>query len=101
MRYKIKDIPSEGMLVQLDLPRTLFADALEGTDVDLDAATGNIRVELSKDREDNVFARGDVRRSSTSVRALPGAVAGQDQRALEDDLRRRTRGRRSQRRSAR
>jgi DUF177 domain-containing protein len=61
MRYKIKDIPSEGMLVQLELPRSLFADALEGMDVDLDAATGNIRVELSKDREDNVFARGDIK----------------------------------------
>lgn len=61
MRYKIKDIPSEGLLVQTDLPRSLFADALEGTDADVDAATGNIRVELSKDREDNVFARGDVK----------------------------------------
>ena len=61
MRYKIKDIPSEGLLVQTDLPRTLFADALEGTDADVDAATGNIRVELSKDRDDNVFARGDVK----------------------------------------
>src|SRR4051812_30414095 len=61
MRYKIKDIPSEGLLVQLDLPRSLFADALEGTDADLAASTGNVRVELSKDREDNVFARGDVK----------------------------------------
>lgn len=61
MRYKIKDIPSEGLLVQTDLPRTLFADALEGTDADLDGATGNIRVELSKDRDDNVFAHGDVK----------------------------------------
>jgi len=61
MRYKIKDIPSEGLLVQTDLPRSLFADALEGTDADLDAATGNIRVELSKDRDDNVFAHGDVK----------------------------------------
>jgi uncharacterized protein len=61
MRYKIKDIPSEGLLVQTDLPRSLFADALEGTDADVDAATGNIRVELSKDRDDNVFARGDIK----------------------------------------
>ena len=61
MRYKIKDIPSEGLLVQTELPRSLFADALEGVDADLDGATGNIRVELSKDREDNVFARGDVK----------------------------------------
>ena len=61
MRYKIKDIPSEGLLVQTELPRSLFADALEGMDADLDGATGNIRVDLSKDREDNVFARGDVK----------------------------------------
>ncbi|MCA1662796.1 MAG: DUF177 domain-containing protein [Myxococcales bacterium] len=49
------------MLVQTDLPRTLFADALEGTDADVDGATGNIRIELSKDRDLNVFARGDVK----------------------------------------
>ena len=61
MRYKIKDIPSEGLLVEIELPRSLFADALEGMDADVDGATGNIRVELSKDREDNVFARGDVK----------------------------------------
>ena len=78
MRYKIKDIPSEGLLVQLDLPRPLFADALEGMDADLDASTGNIRVELSKDREDNVFARGDVKALVTvPVCALPRPGAGQ------------------------
>ncbi|MGZ3427749.1 MAG: YceD family protein, partial [Polyangia bacterium] len=49
------------MLVQTELPRALFADALEGMDADVDGATGNIRVELSKDRDDNVFARGDVK----------------------------------------
>lgn len=61
MHYKIKDIPSEGLLVEIELPRSLFADALEGVDADLDGATGNIRVELSKLRDDNVFARGDVK----------------------------------------
>ena len=61
MRYKIKDIPSEGLLVDQELPRTLFADALAGTDVDLDATTGSVRVELSKDRDDNVFAHGDLK----------------------------------------
>jgi DUF177 domain-containing protein len=70
MRYKIKDIPSEGMLVELELPRSLFADALEGVDADLDAATGSIRVELSKDREDNVFARGDIKALVTVPCAL-------------------------------
>lgn len=61
MRYKIKDIPSEGLRVQLELPRSLFGDALEGLDADLDQATGNVRAELSKDRDDNVFVRGDVK----------------------------------------
>ncbi|MDB4966592.1 MAG: ribosomal protein L32p [Myxococcales bacterium] len=60
MRYKIKDIPSEGLLVQEELTRTLLADALEGLDANLDASTGNVRVDLNKD-DDNVFARGDLR----------------------------------------
>lgn len=61
MRYKIKDIPSEGLHVEQEIPRSLFADALEGMDADLAATTGSIRVDLSKDRDDNVFARGDVK----------------------------------------
>ncbi len=61
MRYKIKDIPAEGLLVQEELPRSLLADALEGLDADLAATTSNVRVELTRDREDNVFARGDLK----------------------------------------
>ena len=61
MRYKIKDIPSEGLLCDQEIPRSLLADALEGLDADLAATTGSIRVELSKDRDDNVFARGDLK----------------------------------------
>ncbi|HEY2749362.1 MAG TPA: DUF177 domain-containing protein [Polyangia bacterium] len=61
MRYKIKDIPSEGLVVDQELPRSLFADALEGVDADLDATTGSVRVQLSKDRDDNVFAHGDLK----------------------------------------
>jgi uncharacterized protein len=61
MRYKIKDIPSEGLLAQFELPASLFADALAGMDADLDRATGNLRAELSKDRDDNVFVRGDLK----------------------------------------
>jgi len=61
MRYKIKDISSEGLLVQEPLPRALLADALDGMDADLQATTGNLRVELTKDRDDNVFARGDLK----------------------------------------
>jgi len=61
MRYKIKDIPSDGLLVEQELPRSLLAEALQGMDADLDATTGNVRVELSKDRDDNVFANGDLK----------------------------------------
>ena len=61
MRYKIKDIPADGLLVQEELARSLLADSLEGTDADLDATTANVRVELTKDRDDNVFARGDLK----------------------------------------
>ena len=61
MRYKIKDIPSEGLAIEQELPRSLFADALEGMDADLDATTGSVRVHLSKDRDDNVFANGDLK----------------------------------------
>lgn len=58
MRYKIKDIPSDGLVADLALPRSLFADALEGMDADLDRASGRLRAELSKDRDDNVYVRG-------------------------------------------
>jgi uncharacterized protein len=61
MRYKIKDITSDGLLVQEELSRALLADALEGLEPDLDKSTGNIRVELSKDRDENVYARGDLK----------------------------------------
>jgi uncharacterized protein len=61
MRYKIKDIPSEGLLCDQEIPRSLFADALEGTDADLAATTGSIRAELTRDRDENVFARGDLK----------------------------------------
>jgi uncharacterized protein len=61
MRYKIKDIPSDGLLVQQDIPQALFADALEGMEPDLAQTTGNLRVELTKDRDENVYARGDLK----------------------------------------
>jgi uncharacterized protein len=62
MRYKIKDIPSDGMLDQQELGKELLADAFQGLDVDLDATTGNVRVELHYDRDDeNVFVHGDLK----------------------------------------
>lgn len=62
MRYKIKDIPSDGLLDQQELPKELLADAFAGLDVDLDKSTANARVELHYDRDDeNVFVRGDLK----------------------------------------
>jgi uncharacterized protein len=61
MRYKIKDITSEGLLVQEELSRGLLADALAGLEPDLDKSTANIRVELSRDDDDNVYARGSLK----------------------------------------
>jgi uncharacterized protein len=61
MRYKIKDITSEGLLVQEELTRAMLADALEGMEPDLDKSTANVRLELSKDRDENVYARGDLK----------------------------------------
>ena len=60
-RSKIKDIPSEGLLCDQELPRSLFVDALAGLDADLDATTGHVRAQLSKDRDDNVFAHGELK----------------------------------------
>jgi uncharacterized protein len=61
MRYKIKDIPSEGLAIEQEIPRSLFADAMEGLDADLGATTGSVRANLTKDRDDNVFAHGDLK----------------------------------------
>jgi DUF177 domain-containing protein len=61
MRYKIKDIPSDGRLVQEELTTELLADALVGYEPDLTKSTANVRLELSKDRDDNVYARGDLK----------------------------------------
>src|SRR6185312_1431448 len=70
MRYKIKDIPADGLVVDQELARSLLGDALVGIDADLDATTGHVRVELSKDRDDNVFANGELKALVTFPCAL-------------------------------
>jgi uncharacterized protein len=70
MRYKIKDIPADGLVVDQELARSLLADALAGTEADLDATTGHVHVELSKDRDDNVFANGELKALVTMPCAL-------------------------------
>ncbi len=59
LRYKIKDIPGEGRIIDEPITATLMADALEGTDADLKQSTGHVRLELHKSGDD-VFARGRI-----------------------------------------
>ena len=102
MRYKIKDIPSEGLLVELELPRSLFADALEGTGRRHRRRHGeHPRRIVQRSRRQRVRARGRQGAVQRAVRALFTAVAGQDLGAAEDDVRRSRRRGRGQRRSAR
>ena len=64
LRYKIKDIPSEGRLIDEPIARSLFADALEGVDADLDKSRGHVRLELTRSGDD-VFVRGSIKGSIT------------------------------------
>src|SRR4051794_9752420 len=61
LRYKIKDIPEEGMLVDLALDRELLSDALQGMGIefDLDRTAGAVHLELSRSG-DEVLVRGSV-----------------------------------------
>ncbi len=77
LRYKIKDIPGEGRIIDEALGRPLLTDALDGTDADLDRTRGHLHVELHKSGED-VFARGRLQANVTlpcSVCLGPAQVA--------------------------
>ncbi len=66
MRYKFKDIPEEGRLVELTFDRPFLKDALEATDADLDQTSGSARLQLHRAR-DQVVVRGEL----TARVALP------------------------------
>jgi uncharacterized protein len=77
LRYKIKDIPSEGLTVDDDVPSTLFAEALAGTDADLAHTRARVALELHKDRDENVYLRGRIQGGVTVPCAsclIPAAV---------------------------
>jgi uncharacterized protein len=59
LRYKIKEIPSEGRIIDEPIARSLLADALDGTDAELDASRAKVHLELHKTGHD-VFARGKL-----------------------------------------
>ena len=69
LRYKIKDIPSEGEVADLALPRALLAESLEGMDADLEATSGSARLELSRTGRE-VLVQGELRALVTLPCAL-------------------------------
>lgn len=62
LRIKIKEIPTAGapLARRMDLPQALIADALSGTDGDVDASKLEVAVELTRDH-DEIFGRGRLR----------------------------------------
>jgi uncharacterized protein len=68
LRYKIKDIPDEGLVVDLPLPDSLLADALDGLDADASHSAGAARLELVRTHDD-VLVRGRLK----ATLALPCA----------------------------
>jgi len=59
LRYKIKDIPAEGMVVDQALPGSLLQEALDGMDADLGRTAAALRLDVSRSQED-VFVRGKL-----------------------------------------
>ena len=64
MRYKIKDIPSEGLVCDQALPDSLLKDALEGTGADLGASAAAVKLELTRTGQD-VYVRGSLKATAS------------------------------------
>jgi len=60
LRYKIKDIPDEGMLVDVALDVAFLGEALDGMDADLGATAGAVHLELSRSGDD-IYVHGSVK----------------------------------------
>jgi uncharacterized protein len=60
LRYKIKDIPSDGLTCDQALGAELLREALEGTDADLGASAGAARLTITKS-DDDLYVRGSVK----------------------------------------
>jgi uncharacterized protein len=59
LRYKIKDIPDEGLLCDQAVPAAILKDALEGLEADPARSAASFRIELTRSHDD-VFARGTL-----------------------------------------
>jgi uncharacterized protein len=56
LRYKIKEIPDEGLVVDQAIPTDLLKDALEGLEPDLSQCSGSIHLTLTRARHDVVVS---------------------------------------------
>jgi uncharacterized protein len=63
LRFKIKDIPADGRVVKVALPRPFIADALEGLDADLARSSGDADLELTRaaGRGEEIYVRGRLK----------------------------------------
>jgi uncharacterized protein len=59
LRYKIKDIPVEGMVVDQPIGGALLQEALQGIEVDLGRTAGAVHLDVTRSQED-VFVRGKL-----------------------------------------
>ena len=69
MRYKIKEIPSEGRIETRPLEGSLLAEAFGDTDVNVDRSSAEVRIELYKAGEE-ILVRGRL----TGTLELPCAA---------------------------
>ena len=60
MRYKIKDIPDEGLRAICPFPAQLLADATAGVEAQQSTSLASAEVELSR-ASDDVVVRGQLR----------------------------------------
>jgi DUF177 domain-containing protein len=58
LRYKIKEIPDEGLVVSQPIPADLLKDALEGLEPDLAQCTGGIELTLTRAKRDVIVSGG-------------------------------------------
>lgn len=59
MRYKIKDIPEEGLVCDQPIERALLGDALAGLGADIDRSAAAVRLEITRSQDD-IYVRGTV-----------------------------------------
>jgi uncharacterized protein len=98
LRYKIKEIPDEGLVVSQAIPDDLLKDALEGLEPDLAQSGGGIELTLTRARTDVIVSgrvsaalllacQACLKPAALTVRAPLNAVyvEGDENEPSEDD----------------